>query len=208
MEDLDLILLIAMVAPLSMMIPVVRGRLRETALFLAFGMFMCIFAGEINGLIFNMTDLSRYVMTINVTPAVEEVLKGIPILVFAFLFNPERKTLLQCALCVGVGFAIIENIHILGAYGESLTINLAVIRGFGAGMMHGICTMMVGYAMSFVNTKRKLFYTGTFAALSMAIIYHSIYNCMVQSQYEAFAIVLPILTYIPLIIFIMKREKR
>lgn len=208
MEDFNLILLIAVAAPLAMMIPVVRGRLKETALFLAFGMFMCFFAGEINGLIFNMSDLDQYVMTINVTPAVEEILKAIPILVFAFLFNPDRKVFLQCALSIGVGFAIVENIHILGSYGVSLTIYLAIVRGFGAGMMHGICTMMVGYAMSFVKTRRKLFYTGTFAALTVAIIYHSIYNCMVQSQYEGFAILLPLLTYIPLIVFIIKREKR
>ena len=73
-------------------------------------------------------------------------------------------------------------------------------------MMHGICTAAVGYGMSFVKKRKKLFYCGTFALLMMAIIYHGIFNMLVQSEdLKYFGFVLPLATYIPVVIALVKR---
>lgn len=87
-----------------------------------------------------------------------------------------------------------------------ISAEMLVARGFGAGMMHGVSTLAVGYSMTIASSDRKLSYTGTVAALSAAIIYHSIYNIMVQSAYPMLGILLPIVTYIPLMI--IGRNKR
>ena len=63
--------------------------------------------------------------------------------------------------------------------------------------MHGICTAAVGYGMSFVKKRKKLFYCGTFALLAMTGIYHGIFNMLVQSDYRYLGFVLPALTFIP-----------
>ena len=61
----------------------------------------------------------------------------------------------------------------------------------GAALMHGICTSFVGMGMSYVKKRRKFFFCGTFALLITAIIYHGIFNTLVQSDYKIFAFIMP-----------------
>ena len=206
MENTNLMLFFCLSAPLSMMIFVFKDRARTILAFILTGLFMCLFAGEINGLIGNITKTSPYFLTVNITPIVEEVLKALPVVFFAFVLKPERQLLLECSVAVGVGFATMENSCVLFEYAMSISAGTIIARGIGAGMMHGISTLAVGYSMEFVRSDRKLSYTGTVAALSVAIIYHSIYNILVQSDYPMIGILLPIITYIPLI-FAVNRTK-
>ena len=198
-------LFICLAAPLSMMLFVFRGRARAILGFLLTGIFMCLFAGEINGLIYDRADLSMRFMTVNITPIVEEILKAIPVVFIAFLIKPERQALLEDSIAVGVGFATLENVCLLAGSSGALTVGTILARGFGAGMMHGVSTLAVGYSMTVASADRKLSHTGTVAALSAAIIYHSIYNIIVQSQHPLLGIFLPIATYIPLLI-VMKKQ--
>ena len=92
------------------------------------------------------------------------------------------------------------------SFAGSVSVTNALICGFGAGMMHGICTLAVGYGMTFVHTKRKLFYTGTTALLSVAIIYHSVYNTLVQSSHQLVGFLLPVITFIPVLMLLNKTE--
>ena len=73
----------------------------------------------------------------------------------------------------------------------------ALIRAFGAGLMHGMCALLVGVGISFVKKQRKLFVVGAFGLLSTAIVYHGIYNILIQSQYSIAGALLPMATYIP-----------
>ena len=205
MGSTDLILAICIITPLAMMLFVFQGRSRVVLGFLLCGIFMCLLAGEINGLLLTLTGRTKYFMTVNITPIVEEVLKAVPIVFITFLLKPDRQFLLECSVAVGVGFAVLENAYILSTL-RSVSVVWALVRGFGAGMTHGVCTLAVGCAMSFVYGKRKLFFPGSFAALSVAIIYHSIYNIIVQSPYSICGILLPIATYIPLMLIIYRRK--
>ena len=206
MESPHLMLFICLAAPLSMMLFVFKGRSREILSFLLAGVFMCLFAGEINGLILNKTELSLRFITVNITPIVEELLKAIPVVFFAFLWKPDRQLLLECAIAVGVGFATLENTCLLFDNAAALSAGMIVSRGFGAGMMHGVSTLAVGSSMTVASTEKKLSYTGTVAALSAAIIYHSIYNIIVQSPHPMLGVLLPIVTYIPLLIVVSKKR--
>ena len=46
---------------------------------------------------------------------------------------------------------------------------------------------------------------GTFALLSAAIIYHATYNLLVQSEYQYVGILLPLATYISLLILLKRK---
>ncbi len=207
MENLNLILFISFAAPLLMTFFISKGKLRTGLVFLFIGMLVCLFCGELNTIILHLSPYSMRYFTSNFTPLFEEIFKALPILFYAFVFNPKKKTLLECSILVGVGFAVLENAFILGSAAGSVSIGLALIRGFGAGMMHGICTLNVGYGMTFVHTKRKLFYTGTIALLTVSIIYHGIYNTLVQSKYQIAGFLLPVLTFIPVVILLRRAEK-
>lgn len=206
MENLNLILFISFAAPLLMTLFICKGRARTLLTFLLIGIVVCLFCGEFNALIMKMLPFDRRYYTSNFTPLFEEFFKALPILVYAFMFNPKRRTLLECAVLVGVGFAILENAFILGSAAATVSVTNALIRGFGAGMMHGVCTLAVGYGMTFVHTRRKLFYTGTTALLAVATIYHAIYNTLVQSPYQFIGFLLPMLTFIAVLVLLKKAE--
>lgn len=200
MENSHLMLFICLAAPLSMMLLVMKGRSRAMLGFLLVGLFMCLFAGEINAFIINTASLSMRFMAVNVTPIVEELLKAAPIIFTAFLIKPEKQFLLESAVAVGVGFATMENVCLILDSASTLSALILVTRGFGAGMMHGVSTLAVGYSMTVAVPDKKLSFSGVVAAISAAIIYHSIYNILVQSAYPAVGILLPIASFIPLVI--------
>ena len=61
--------------------------------------------------------------------------------------------------------------------------------------------------------QKKLFVCGTLALLIVAITYHSIYNTLIQSEYQMIGAILPMATYIPVLIVmygkkIFKRGKK
>ena len=205
MDEINLMLFVCLAAPLSMMLFIFKGRLRKILGFLFAGIFMCIFAGEINGLFLAKMDSDMWFLTVNVTPIVEEILKALPVVFIAFIFNPEPQFLLEAAIMVGVGFATMENVCLLFGSSGEFSSWIIVSRGIGAGMMHGVSTLAVGYSMTFISSRKKLSYIGTIAALSMAIIYHSIYNMMVQSDYPLIGILLPVMTFIPFLILLKRK---
>lgn len=158
----------------------------------------------------NLIDIKYF--TANFTPLFEEVFKALPILFFAFLYKPDRRTLLECSVLVGVGFAVLENAFILGSEAETVSILTALVRGFGAGMLHVVCTLAVGYGISFVHTQRKFFCTGSVALLTSAIIFHSIYNMLVQAEHYVVGLLLPMIVFVQILILLQqmraKEEKK
>ena len=204
MGNLNLILFISFAAPLVMTLFVCKGKARTLLTFLFLGTVVCLFCGEFSTIIMKLLPFDMKYYTSNFTPLFEELFKALPILVYAFMWKPKKRTLLECSLLVGVGFAVLENAFILGGSASSVSLINALIRGFGAGIMHGVCTLAVGYGMTFVHTRRKLFYTGTLALLALAVTYHSIYNTLVQSQHQLVGLLLPLLTFIPVLAVLRK----
>ena len=182
MADLNLFLFISIVIPLGMLLLLVTGKSRRLVLFFIFGITECLFCGELNGILVRFFESTRY-FTVNISPITEEVCKAFPVIVYAFLYKPERQHLLECGVAVGIGFAVLENAYILAGNAGYFTVGLAIARGIGAGMMHGLCQAAVAYGLSYITKHRKLSYTGTITFLCIAIVYHSIYNCFVQSAF-------------------------
>ena len=181
----------------------VEKKARQPILFVLIGIFVSVFAAEINGLLIALLPMDTFEVTIIVTPITEEILKAIPVLIYATVISAKKETLFTASMAVGIGFAVLENAFYLLNY-TSFNMIDAVIRAFGAGLMHGMCTLLVGVGISFVKKKSKLFVVGTFALLSTAITYHGIYNMLVQSDYLVIGAVLPIATYIPFVLWRLK----
>ncbi len=206
MENLNLILFISFVTPMTMMLFVLKGRSKAVLGFLLIGIFVCLFSSELSGILFGFLPLSTQFMTINITPFTEELLKAIPILIFVFCFKPKDQKIFETSIAVGVGFAVLENAFILASNIDSVSIPLALIRGFGAGMMHGLTTFTVGYGLTKIRFTKKFHVTGTVAFLCIAVMYHSLYNILVQSDYQLIGFILPILTFTPLLIILKRKD--
>lgn len=207
MGNLIYILFACIAGPLLLMLGVVDKKARPSLAYLLVGLFLALFASELNGVLANNLAASYHTMITAATPISEEVLKLIPVLFYATVFSDDRKTLLNISAAEGMGFAVLENTFVLLQAPQSATVLWALIRGFGTGLMHSLCALIVGIAISYVKKKRKLFYTGIFAALSAAIIYHAIFNSLVTSQYQYVGAVLPIVTYL-VVVYFLKRQKK
>ncbi len=204
MDNLTYIAFIAMTVSLGLMLPLMEKKVRRLVIFMIVGMFSCLFVSELNHILLDAYNNDMFYVTTTITPVTEEIVKALPILYFAIVITDDRRVLIPNAFAVGVGFALLENVVILTQNVENVTILWAFVRGFGSGLVHGICTVMVGWGISYIRKRRKFFYCGTFALLSAAIIYHATYNLLVQSAYQYVGILLPLLTYIPIIYFLKK----
>ena len=181
------------------MLILLKGRSKLLLGFMLIGITVCLFISEVNSLLLPIlkTDMS-YVTTV-ITPITEEMAKMIPILFFALAFEDKRETLFMIALALGIGFGLFENTVILVQNIEVVSIPWALIRGFATALMHGICTLCVGLGISFVRKRRKLFSSGLFALLTLAAVYHGIFN-MLQLENKYVGAILPIVTYLPIIV--------
>lgn len=207
MDNIIYILLVSVSIPILLMTFIVDKRSRFAVLFMAVGIFISAFASELNGLLLNRLPMDIYEITVVVTPLTEEILKAIPVLYYAIVISDKNEKLFTAAMAVGVGFAVLENAYYMINFPNFNMMN-AIIRAFGSGLMHGMCTLLVGVGISFVRKKRKLFVVGTFGLLSTAIVYHGIYNILIQSEYSTIGALLPIVTYIPFLIWRLKVKNK
>ena len=207
MDSLIYILFVAIFIPILLMACLVEKKARQPMIFFLIGIFLSVFASEINAYLRSILSMSTFEITIIVTPISEELLKALPILFFATVFCLKKEALFTASMAVGIGFAVLENAYYL-LTSNSFNMFDAIVRAFGAGLMHGMCTLLVGVGISFVKKKRKLFVVGTFALLSTAITYHGIYNMLVQSDFRVIGYLLPITTYIPFVVWRIKKIKQ
>ena len=205
MDNLIYILFVSVFVPILLMACLIEKKARRPIIFVLIGIFVSVFAAELNGLLRDILPLTSFEVTITVTPITEEILKALPILIFATVVGAKKEALFTASMAVGIGFAVLENAYYLL---NDATFNMmdAIVRAFGAGLMHGMCTLLVGVGISFVKKKSKIFVVGTFALLSTAITYHGIYNMLVQSDFEVVGFLLPLATYMPFVVWRIKNK--
>lgn len=200
MDNLIYILFISISAPLFLMMFLIKKKARLPIIFVLIGIFMSVFTSEVNGLIIKAFQLEKAYASVNVAPITEELIKSLPVLIYALVVTDKRERLCTAAMATGIGFALLENAYYLLINYKTFSLISALVRGFGTGLMHGMCTFLVGFGISFVKKKKKLFFVGTFAFLTTAITYHAIFNMLIQSNYSVLGALLPILTYIPFVV--------
>ena len=206
MGNIIYVLFVSISVPVLLMALLVEKKARLPVLFMLIGIVVSVFAGEVNGVLSKVLSMDLYSITVIVTPVSEELLKALPLLYYALVISDKRERLFTASMAIGIGFAVLENAYYLVNYVDFSMIS-AVIRAFGAGLMHGMCTLLVGVGISFVKKKRKLFAVGTFGLLSTAIVYHGVYNILIQSKFSTAGALLPIATYIPFVVWRIKYRK-
>ena len=207
MDNLMYMLFVSVSIPLFFMILLVEKKSRLPIVFMFVGIFVALFAAEVNGFLYKTLSIELHNMTATIIPVSEELFKALPILYYALVISDKREKLFTASMATGIGFALLENAFYLINY-SNLTMVGAIIRAIGSGLMHGMCTLLVGVGISFVKKKRKLFAVGTFGLLSTAIVYHGVYNILIHSQFSIVGALLPIATYIPFLVWRLRIKHR
>lgn len=184
------------VTPLLLTIAFADKKSKPIFGFLIIGIAICLLASEVNALIFESVNTDYFYFSTTFSPMIEELLKAIPLLftIFFIMDNPNVKRCISLGLAVGVGFAIFENIVVYIQSDMTQTILISFARGIGAGLMHGICGGILGFTICFVKNYGKGYFFGLIGVLTTVMIYHGIYNVLVQSDHIIFGLLLPAVT--------------
>lgn len=211
MVSVNFLLLILMVPSLALMSILLERSARKILLFLMLGMFTAFLSGQINTLIVENGDITSFGASNHYIPIIEEFLKAFPVLAYTIVLRPKRSEVVEYAVAVGLGFAFFENICVFtqSTYGVPNwdDISFMLSRGFGASMVHSLCTTILVYGIYICMKWRKLLFTGTFALFSMVCLFHSLFNVLIGSAHSSLAFVLTLGTYLIMLI-LFKRNKQ
>ena len=169
---------ICLAAPLLLAIFCLRRNGRRMLIFLLAGMTACLLSAYISTFLAGAAAVDMATASHEIAPAVEEIMKLLPLLFYLLVFEPDKKSAMTGILLVAVGFATFENVCFLTAYGTSELLRL-LIRGFGSGAMHVVCGMIVAVGMFFLWDQVWLRIVGTFALLCFVITFHAVFNLFV-----------------------------
>ena len=109
MDNLIYILFVAIFVPILLMTCLVEKKARYPLVFVLIGIFLTVFASEINAYLRNILPMTPFEITIVVTPISEEILKALPILFFASILSPKKEAVFTASMAIGIGFAVLEN---------------------------------------------------------------------------------------------------
>ena len=153
---------------------------RSFYIFTLAGEGMCLLSAYISTFFAGLYDTETALAAIEITPVVEEAMKLLPLLFYILVFEPERKKARNATLIIASTFAVFENICWLVEHGSG-DLTYILLRGFGTGVMHIVCGIVVGYGLLFIWDYPWLKAAGTFGLLCMAITYHAIYNVLLYA---------------------------
>jgi protease PrsW len=151
---------------------------------------------------FLQMGVDRRLLTRFVAPAIEEILKAIPILLM--LRTRRIGFLIDAAIdgfALGAGFALAENLYYLSRLPDAPPA-LWVVRGFGTAVMHG------GTAAIMAITAKALWERKRSVALGpiIAFILHSVFNHFVLSPTLSTVVIILVLP--PLMIAVFSQSER
>lgn len=208
MVQLTYTLFFCLLVPLILMLFLLDSRSRMVFIFMLIGMLTCLVAGEFNAVFYNYSGRSLFYATVTLTPIIEELLKGLPILYCALFITQKKNRLLSASMAVGIGFAIYENIGVFIRESDGFSLEVVLIRGFATALTHGVCTAMIGYGLSLIYKRKKMAIPGTFGLFTAAVTYHAIFNALLQSDYKLVACLLPLATYIPAVVIRLRSKSK
>ena len=134
MDNLIYILLICVVAPMFLLLLMLKKRSKLIVGFMLVGIFTSLFSSELNTILLHALDNDALLLTTSVSPGTEEFFKALPILFYALVNSDRQDRIMPLSFALGIGFGMFENTVMLVQNVENVTIAWAIIRGFSTAL--------------------------------------------------------------------------
>ena len=137
-------------------------------------------------------------MTVSIAPMIEEICKGLPILLF---LNRKKypsitKSIVFCALASGVGFSIQESMYYFAVSGREMSDVFALaVRTTTAAPMHGMTTAAFGIGLMLLQKQRAMLAPVILGLLAFSASIHALFNLLLQTRLAWVAMIMPIAMY-------------
>lgn len=150
----------------------------------------------------NLPSYARWI-----APLIEEPLKAG---ILVFLIRSNRVGFLVDAAIVGfaagAGFALVENVVLLGLLGDTRAVTW-IIRGVGTALMHGGTTALFAIVAKALSDRTERFGPSSLGpALALAILVHAMFNHFWIAPIRSALLVLVLLP--PLLLLVFQRSER
>lgn len=173
---------VCLMAPILLACVCLKGvRHKSYMLFFLLGMTACLLASYINTFLAVAMGMDAAEASVETVPVVEEIMKFMPALFYLLVFDPVKDSARNCIILISSGFATFENVCYLIENGAASVAHL-LIRGFGTGIMHIACGMIVAWGIYYLWKSQYLRAAGTIGLIAAAIMYHGIFNVLVSQQ--------------------------
>ena len=176
---------VCLAAPLLLALLCLRREAKRGLIFMLTGMTACLLSAYISTFAASVACIDLTTASHEIAPAVEEIMKFLPLLFYLLVFEPEKKSAISGILRIAVGFATFENVCFLTSYGTN-NLLLLLIRGFSTGAMHVVCGMSVAIGLFFLWDRLWFRIIGSFAVLCFVITFHAIFNVFVNQTGAVF----------------------
>lgn len=157
----------------------------------------------LDGAVLDRQTLSRFA-----APAVEEILKLLPILVL--LRGKRIGFVIDAAICgfaAGAGFAVVENLYYLSAT-SGRGIPFWIVRGFGTAVMHGGSTAIAAMITKMLWQRRESrSWLLAVPGLAVAFSIHSLFNHFLLTPLASAVAVMIILPPVMVIVFAISERQ-
>ena len=186
---------VCLAAPLIIAILCTRRARKHVSVFLLCGMTVCLLSSYISTFIAAIAGQDISEASVDIAPAVEEIMKVLPIFFYILIFDPKKEEVPGWIQMIAVGFATFENVCWLTQNGAE-NVWFILVRGFGTGAMHIVCGALIATGLLYLWDQVWLRTAGTIGLIAVATTFHGIYNILV-SQTGAAAFVgylIPMLT--------------
>lgn len=193
-------ILICMALPLLLTVFLVRDNARRLVMSFIIGMVACLLGAYVSGFIDVAFGLGTKDTAIFISPVVEETMKFLPLLFYYLMLVPDDDRLFVAAVGVGAGFASYENVCSMITSGTE-SLSFLLIRGLAVGVMHIVSVSALALGLMIARFYKVSGLSGILGALSVAMLFHSIYNLLASESGISSAIgyCLPIITALVLI---------
>jgi RsiW-degrading membrane proteinase PrsW (M82 family) len=186
-----------------------KNKIFMPVVFFILGGIACLLAFRINSYLIPATNMTEREGLILIAPIIEELLKAIPILFFAFVFiksKPEK--LFPLSFATGLGYAVLDNIFYVMNHGNEDMI-FTFFRGVSLSTMHIICAVILGYGLISMAKEKLLILPGSLSLLCAAFALHGVYNLFVSmtnwSLWQMIGYILPVVIAALLVVFMTQR---
>ena len=160
-------ILICVAAPLMIALAFTKGASRRFTASVLAGMGVCLLSAYISAFVNALTSMEEAQTKVFISPAVEEIMKLVPLLFCLFLLGMDEKGMLLMAVGVGTGFAIFENCCYL-AVPEMRSFAFVAVRGFAVGVMHVVSAVSLALGLALVRRFKAMTLSRILGALSLS----------------------------------------
>lgn len=172
-------ILICIMFPILVSMFFVRGNARRFTFAFVTGMLVCLVSAYLSGYVNYLGYMDAEETAIFISPIIEEIIKFLPLIFYALLFEPKDDSLYIFATGIGAGFATFENCCYILSNGAG-SLGFVMVRGMAVGVMHIVSVVALVIGLVLIRRFKALSVAGVTGALSMAVMFHALYNLLVS----------------------------